>query len=265
MGEIANGAENETISKADEEEAEEEEEEQGQARPRARARARLSGPAWEAGVKDAADWNANVLRDRYLRGPWYWDPNSRSPQVPRVCRVSCVVSLRVSCVVSLRVSCVVCAHSSRKALCSCSGWNLAGTPAMLQLDALAKYLLPLNARAAVGPARRLHRRRRLCLRADHPAQRQLHHPVPAHPTRRRYVWSIFDSRWPSTAARYGPLFAARHPSACPPPMNGHRLISRRIQRERDRSKYLVERRVRATSDQGGAEPGEVLQVTHHHR
>lgn len=110
--ENANGGENET-NKVDEDQAEEEEEEQVKhvrelvRRKRRRARARLSGPAWEAGVKGAADWNANVLRDRYLRGPWYWDPNSRSPQLFRE-------------------------------------WNLAGTPAMLQLDALAKYLLPLT-------------------------------------------------------------------------------------------------------------------------
>jgi hypothetical protein len=75
-------------------------------RKRRRARAPLSGPAWEAGVKGAAEWNGNLLRDRYLRGPWYWDPHSRSPQVFRQ-------------------------------------WLLSRTPAVAQVEALASYLLPL--------------------------------------------------------------------------------------------------------------------------
>lgn len=50
-------------------------------RKRRAAKARVSGPAWEAGVKNAADWNTGVLRDRHLRGPWYWDTHSCSAQV----------------------------------------------------------------------------------------------------------------------------------------------------------------------------------------
>jgi hypothetical protein len=151
IGENANGGENET-NKVDEEEAEEEEEEQVKhvrelvRRKRRRARARLSGPAWEAGVKGAADWNANVLRDRYLRGPWYWDPNSRSPQVPRVvsCHCVCRVIACVVCRVVCRCVCRVRTQLTQSVVQLFREWNLAGTPAMLQLDALAKYLLPLT-------------------------------------------------------------------------------------------------------------------------
>jgi len=50
-------------------------------RKRRRARARLSGPAWEAVVKGATEWNSGILRERFIRGPWYWDPHSRSSQV----------------------------------------------------------------------------------------------------------------------------------------------------------------------------------------
>lgn len=69
-------------------EKEEEEEEETKERhvrdlvrlKRKRRAARVSGPAWEAGTKGAADWNATLLRDRHLRGPWYWDPHSHSAQ-----------------------------------------------------------------------------------------------------------------------------------------------------------------------------------------
>jgi len=76
-------------------------------RKRRRARARLSGPAWEAVVKGATEWNSGILRERFIRGPWYWDPHSRSSQLYR-------------------------------------RWSLSRTPNMIQLEALATYLHPLT-------------------------------------------------------------------------------------------------------------------------